>query len=48
MKFGGQTSKNVHDVRQVFLETTLCAFASFVEFYVLFLDKIDVRGPKII
>ena len=48
MKFGGQTSKNVHDVRKVCLEMTLCVLACFIEFYVFFFDEIDVRGPKII
>ena len=43
-----QTSKNVHDVRKVCLETTLCVLACFVEFYVFILDEIYVGGPKII
>lgn len=33
MKFEGQTSKNVHDVRKVCLKTTLCFLARFVKFY---------------
>ena len=48
MQFEGQTSKNVHDVRKVCLETTLCVYACFVKFYVFVLDEINVRGPKII
>ena len=48
MKFGGQTSKNVHDVRRVCLETTLCVLACFVEFYVFFLDENDMEGPKLV
>ena len=43
VKFGGQTSKNVRDVRKVCLETCLCALVCFVKFYVIVLDKIDVR-----
>ena len=46
VKFGGQTSKNVHDIRKVCLETTLCIYACFIEFYVFVLDKIHVRGPN--
>ena len=48
MKFGYQTSKYVHDVRKVCLETTLGFYACFVEFYVFVLDKIDVVGPKLV
>ena len=48
MKFGGQTSKNVHDVQKVCLETTLCVYACFVKFYVFVLDENHVRGTKII
>ena len=46
--FGGQTFKNVHDVRKVFFEVTLCILACFVEFYVFVLDEIDVRGLKLV
>ena len=46
--FGGQSSNNVHDVRMVFLETTLSVISCFVEFYVFVLDEIDMRGPKFI
>ena len=48
VKFGGQTSKNVHDIQNVCLETTLCVFACFVEFYVFVLDEIHVIGTKLI
>ena len=48
MKFGGQTSKNVHDVQKVCLETTLCVYACFFKFYVFFLNEIHVGGPKIL
>ena len=46
MRFGGQTFKNVHDVRKICLELTFCVLACFVEFYVFILDEIDMRGPK--
>ena len=48
LKFGGQTFKNVHDVRKVFLEITLCVYAYFVEFYVIILEETHVVGPKIV
>ena len=48
VKFGGQTSKNVHDVRNACLKMTLCDYVCFVEFYEFFLDEIDVTGPKIV
>ena len=48
MKFRGQTFKNVHDVRKVYLEMTLCVLMCFVEFYVLVFDEIDVRDPKLV
>ena len=48
VKFGGQTSNNVHGVRKVCLETTMSVYACFVEFYVFVLDKINVRGPKVV
>ena len=47
-KFGGQTSKNVHDVWNARLEMTLCDYVCFVEFYEFVLDEIDVTGPKIV
>ena len=47
-KLRGQTSNNVHDVRKVYLETTLCVLAYFVEFNVLVLNEIHVRGVKLI
>ena len=46
MKFGGQMSKNVHDVQKVCLETTLCVLECFFAFYVFVLDEIHVGGPK--
>ena len=46
MKFGGQTSKNVHDDRNVCLEMSLCVLECFIEFYVFVLGEMDVRGPK--
>ena len=48
VKFGGQTSKNVHDVQKVCLEKTLCVYAFFVEFYVFVLEEIHVRGTKLL
>ena len=48
MKFGGQTSKNVHDVRNVCLEMTLYVLACFIGFYVFVLDEIHARGPKLV
>ena len=40
MKFRGQTSKNVHDIRKVCLQTTLCVLACFVKFYMFFWTKL--------
>ena len=48
MKFEGQTSKNVHDVRNVCLETTLCVLTCFVKFYMFVWDGNDMRGPKLV
>ena len=48
MMFWGQTSKNVHDVWKVCLETTLCVLACVGEFYVFILDEIDIGGPKLL
>ena len=39
VKFGGQLLKNVHNVRNVFLEMTLCVYACFVYFYVFVFIK---------
>ena len=39
---------NVHDVRKVCLETTLCVLACFVESYVFVFDDIDMRGTKLV
>ena len=41
--FGGQRSKNVHDVRKVCPGTTFCVLACFVEFYVFVFDEIDLK-----
>ena len=48
VKFGGQTSKNVHDVQKVCLDMTLCVYTCFVEFYVFVMDKTHVVGPKLV
>ena len=48
VKFEGKTSKNVDDIIRVCHETTLCFYVCFVEFYLFFLDKRHVRGPKIL
>ena len=46
--FGGQRSNNVHDVRKVCLEMTLCVLACFMEFYMFVFDEINVTGPKLV
>ena len=46
VEFGGQSSKNVHDVRKVYLEMTLCVLACFIKVYMFVLDDLHVRGPK--
>ena len=46
--FGGQSSKNVHDVRKVCFEISLCVLECFVLFYVFIFKEIDVRGPKLV
>ena len=48
VKFGGQTSKNVHDVRKVCLKTTLSVYVCFLEFYVFVLGEIHVIWSKLI
>ena len=48
MKFGGQTSKNVHDVWKVCLKMTLGLLACFVKFYIFILDDINVGGLKLV
>ena len=48
VKFGGEMSKNAHDVRKVFLETTLGVYVCFIEFYVFILDETYVLGPKLL
>ena len=47
VKFGGQTSENVHDVRKVCHETTLRVYVCSLKFYVFVLDE-NVVGPKLI
>ena len=42
--FGGQTSKNVQDVRMLSLETCLRVLKCFIKCNVLVLVKINVRG----
>ena len=48
VKFGGQTSKNVYDVRKVFLAMNLCVYAYFVKFYMIVLDEIIIVDPKLV
>ena len=48
VKFGDQTTKKVHDVQKVCLETTLCIYVRFIEFYELFLDENYVVGHKLL
>ena len=48
LKFGGQKFKNVYDIRNACLETTLCMYACFVKFYVFALDEVHVRDTKIV
>ena len=48
MRFGGQTSKDVHDVRNVCFEVILCVLACLIKLYVFVLDEIDVGGPKLV
>ena len=47
VEFGGQTSKNVHDVQNMCLNMTLFVYACFVEFYIFVLDEIHMRGAKL-
>ena len=47
IKIVDQTSKNIHDIRKICLETTLCILACFIQCYLLVLDEIDVRGRKL-
>ena len=46
VNFGGQTSKNVHDVLKVSLEITFCVYVCFVKFYVFVFYVTHVGGPK--
>ena len=48
MKFGGQTTKNVHHVQKVCLEMTFCVYVCFVEFYMFVLDETYVSVPKLV
>ena len=48
VKFRGQMSKNIHDVRKAYLGTTLVVYACFIKFYVFILDSIDVVGTKLV
>ena len=48
LKFIGQTSKNVHDVRKICLETILCVYVCFIKFNVFVLDEIGVAGLKLV
>ena len=48
MKFEGQTSKNVHDVRKVCIKITMCVDVWFVDFYVFIADEILLKGPKLV
>ena len=45
--FGGQTSKNVHEVRKVSFKTTLCVYACFVGLYQFVMEEIHVRADKL-
>ena len=46
MKIGGQTPKNVHDVRKVCLEMSLCILECFIDFFVFVFDEIYVGVNK--
>ena len=41
-------SKNVHDVRKVCLETTVCVLTYFIEFYVFVLDQINLDVSELV
>ena len=47
-KFCDVHRSNVHDVRKVCLEMTLCVFACFIQCYALVLDEIYMRGHKLV
>ena len=47
-KFCDVHRSNVHDVRKVCHEMTLCVFACFVEFYAFCLGEIDMGSPKLV
>ena len=46
--FGGQTSKNLYDVRKVCLATTLYVYVCFIEFYVFFMDETYMLSSKLV
>lgn len=48
MKFRGQTSKNVHDVRKVCRKMTLCVLTCFVDFYIFSFYEINARDSKLV
>ena len=48
VKFGGQMTKNVYDVRKVFLAMNQCVYAYFVKFYMIVLDEIIIVDPKLV
>ena len=48
IKFREVWRSNVHDVRKMCLEMTLCVKACFVEFYMFVLEKIHMRGDKFV
>ena len=48
IKFGGQKSKNVNDVRKICLEMALCVLKCFVVFHMFVLDEIDMRDPNLV
>ena len=48
VKFGGQTLKNIHDVRKMCLEIRLCVSACFIEFYGFIFNETHMGGPKLL
>ena len=48
VKFGGQMSRNVHDIWKVCFETTFYVYACFIEIYVFILDEIYVGCPSLV
>ena len=45
VKFVGQMSKKVYDIRKIFPKTTLLVYVCFVKFYMFILDETHVAGP---